>query len=209
MAWVAIDRAVKGVENFGLEGPVERWRALRATIHEDICRRGYDTTRQTFTQYYGSRELDASTLLIPTVGFLEPDDPRVAGTIAAIERELLVDGLVRRYTQTDAEHPVDGLPPGEGAFLACSFWLADAYAMVGRMDDAQALFDRLLAVRNDLGLLAEEYDPVAKRLVGNFPQAFSLVGLVTTAFNLSHHVGPSEQRCELAPSGRADAAPSE
>ncbi len=194
MAWVALDRAVQTIEKLGAEGPLERWRALRDHIHEEICARAYDQKRRTFTQYYGSRELDASTLLLPIVGFLPPDDPRVSTTIEAIEHELLEGGFVRRYTQTKGSSTVDGLPPGEGAFLACSFWLADAYAAVGRWEDAHALFERLLGLRNDVGLLSEEYAPEAQRLVGNYPQAFSHVGLVNTAYNLSQHVGPTKQR---------------
>ena len=178
MAWVALDRAVRGAEQFGLEGPLDRWRALRAEMHASICASGFDPGRNSFLQSYGARELDASLLLIPLVGFLPPEDPRVRGTLAAIERDLLVDGFVRRYDTSDSP---DGLPPGEGAFLACSFWLADNYVLQGRRAEARALFDRLLALRNDVGLLAEEYDPVARRLVGNFPQAFSHLALVDTA----------------------------
>jgi GH15 family glucan-1,4-alpha-glucosidase len=182
MAWVAIDRAVRSAERFGLDGPLDRWRALRATMHASICERGFDRGRNSFTQSYGSRELDASLLLIPLVGFLPPTDPRVRGTLAAIERDLLVDGFVRRYDTADGK---DGLAPGEGAFLACSFWLADNYVLQGRLSEARALFDRLLALRNDVGLLAEEYDPQARRQVGNFPQAFSHIALVNTALKLA------------------------
>jgi GH15 family glucan-1,4-alpha-glucosidase len=184
MAWVAADRAVKAVEDFSLDGPVDRWRALRDEIREDILAKGYDQQRETFTQFYGSEELDAALLMVPMVGFLPATDERVRGTVAAIERELLVDGFVQRYTQ----HPdtdVDGLPPGEGAFLACTFWLADNYALMGRNDEAHEVFERLLALRNDVGLLSEEYDPKAGRLVGNFPQAFSHVPLIDTARTLS------------------------
>ena len=182
MAWVALDRAIRSAERFGLEGPLDRWRALRAEMHASICAHGFDPGRNSFVQSYGARDLDASLLLIPLVGFLPPEDSRVRATLAAIERELLVDGFVRRYDTADSK---DGLPPGEGAFLACSFWLADNYALQGRREEARALFDRLLALRNDVGLLAEEYDPVARRLVGNFPQAFSHVALVNTALGLS------------------------
>ena len=182
MAWVAFDRSIKGVEDFGLEGPVDRWKAACRTIHDDICRNGFDTEKQSFVQYYGGNTLDASLLMMPLVGFLPAKDPRVKGTVAAIERELIVDGLVQRYL---TEHKVDGLPPGEGTFLACSFWLADNYVLLGRHDEARALFERLLALRNDVGLLAEEYDPVARRQLGNFPQAFSHVALVNTAHNLA------------------------
>ncbi len=191
MAWVAFDRAVKAVQRFGLEGPVDRWRALREQVHAEVCREGFDADRGTFTQSYGSQQLDASLLMIPLVGFLAPDDPRVDGTVRAIERELVEDGFVMRYpTQPD----VDGLPPGEGAFLPCSFWLVDCLALTGRRDDALALYDRLLGLRNDVGLLSEEYDPHAKRLVGNFPQAFTHVGLVNSALNLDPGVGPANVR---------------
>jgi GH15 family glucan-1,4-alpha-glucosidase len=185
MAWVAFDRAIRMRERFGLDGPLDRWRHLRTEIHREVCERGFDATRGTFTQFYGSQELDASLLLLPLVGFLPHTDPRVLGTVAAIERELLRDGLVLRYqTGTDTVH-IDGLPPGEGAFLPCTFWLADNYALQGRRPEAIALFERLLSLRNDVGLLAEEYDPAAKRLLGNFPQAFSHVALVNTALILA------------------------
>ncbi|GAA2784111.1 glycoside hydrolase family 15 protein [Nonomuraea dietziae] len=184
MCWVAIDRAIRQVENFGRTGPVERWKALRAQIHAEICDKGYDPVRNTFTQSYGSAELDASLLLIPIVGFLPVDDPRVRGTVSAIENELLSDGFVLRYPVA-ADNDVDGLPGGEGAFLACSFWLVEVMAMQGRKDEACELFDRLLTLRNDVGLLAEEYDPRYGRLVGNFPQAFSHVPLVHAARALS------------------------
>jgi GH15 family glucan-1,4-alpha-glucosidase len=193
MAWVAFDRAVKAVESFGLSGPVDEWRRLRAQIHEDICARGFDAGKNSFVQYYGGEGVDAALLLIPQVGFLPPEDPRVQGTVAGIERELMVDGLVLRYR---TEENVDGLPPGEGAFLACSFWLADVYAMLGRQDDAERLFEHLLSFRNDLGLLAEEYDPRAKHQLGNFPQGFSHIALVNTANNLISRRGPAEQRAE-------------
>jgi GH15 family glucan-1,4-alpha-glucosidase len=193
MCWVAFDRAVKSVEHFGLEGPVERWRAVRDQIHADVCSHGFDARRNTFVQHYGGTALDAALLLLPQTGFLPPDDPRVHGTIEAIERELDRDGFVRRYSTDEVD---DGLEGSEGAFLACSFWLADAYAMTGRSGDAIELFDRLLGVRNDLGLLAEEYDPRARRQLGNFPQGFSHIGLVNTAFNLVHAHGPAEQRAQ-------------
>jgi GH15 family glucan-1,4-alpha-glucosidase len=200
MAWVAVDRLLKGATQFDLDGPVDRWRALRARIHEEVCREAYDPSVGAFMQAYGSKQLDASTLLIPLVGFLPPNDPRVVGTVTAIERRLLVDGFVMRY---DTSHVDDGLPPGEGAFLACSFWLADNYALLGRRADARALFERLLALRNDVGLLAEEYDPHAGRLVGNFPQAFSHIGLVDTALNIaradSPEPSPAEQRADGGP----------
>ncbi|MEU9251883.1 glycoside hydrolase family 15 protein [Streptomyces sp. NPDC048270] len=184
MAWVAADRAVRTLEGDpSIPGDVERWRLMRDEVHRDVCENGYDPERGTFTQYYGSSELDAATLLIPRVGFLPPDDPRVIGTVDAVREELGRSGLVRRYS---TEGPtVDGLPGDEGAFLACSFWLADALHLTGRREEARTLFERLLAVRNDVGLLAEEYDPVSGRQLGNFPQAFSHVGLVNTALTLS------------------------
>jgi GH15 family glucan-1,4-alpha-glucosidase len=203
LAWVALDRAVKGVERFGYEGPVQRWREVREEIHQEVCRRAWDPDRETFTQFYGSRELDASLLLIPLVGFLPPGDPRVRGTVAAIERELCQDGFVLRYPTGPEGQAVDGLPGREGAFLACTFWLADNYALVGRVPDARRLFERLLALRNDVGLLAEEYDPVARRQLGNFPQAFSHVPLINTAMHLSE-AGPDPRclRFEQEPAGR-------
>ncbi|MEV7546455.1 glycoside hydrolase family 15 protein [Streptomyces sp. NPDC089915] len=183
MAWVAADRAVRTLEAAPeMPGDVDRWRTMRDEVHRDVCEHGYDPERGTFTQYYGSRELDAATLLIPRVGFLPPDDPRVIGTVDAVRAELGSSGLVRRYS---TEGPsVDGLPGDEGAFLACSFWLADALHLTGRPKEARALFERLLAVRNDVGLLAEEYDPASGRQLGNFPQAFSHIGLVNTALTL-------------------------
>ncbi|MGH8849936.1 MAG: glycoside hydrolase family 15 protein [Casimicrobiaceae bacterium] len=191
MAWVAVDRAIKAVEQYGLAGPVKRWRVLRAKIHAQVCRKGYDASRNTFVQYYGSREVDASLLLMPIVGFLPPEDPRVRGTLEAIRRDLVVDGLVVRYRNVP---DVDALPPGEGAFLPCSFWLADNLSLAGRHAEAERLFKRLLALRNDVGLLAEEYDPVARRQLGNFPQALTHVALIITARNLSRRGGPSEHR---------------
>ena len=182
MAWVALDRAVKAVEQFGLEGPLDRWRALRSHIHEEVCHYAFDADLGAFTQAYGSKQLDASVLLLPLVGFLPPGDERVRGTVDAIEKRLMVDGLVLRYDTTGTD---DGLPAGEGAFLACSFWLADNMVLLGRTADARRLFERLLALRNDVGLLAEEYDPRLKRQVGNFPQAFSHLALVDTAMNLA------------------------
>ncbi len=193
MAWVAADRAVKAVEEFELDGPVDRWRALRDEIRAEILEKGYDAARKTFTQFYGSDELDAALLMVPLVGFLPADDERVAGTVAAIEKHLLVDGFVQRYTQ-HPETDVDGLPPGEGAFLACTFWLAGNYALRGRTDEARETFARLLALRNDVGLLSEEYDTEAGRLVGNFPQAFSHVPLIDTARTLTTVLAPTEAR---------------
>jgi GH15 family glucan-1,4-alpha-glucosidase len=182
MAWAAFDRGVKSIEQFGLDGPRAHWKRLRRKIADQILDKAYDAERNTFVQSYGSRDLDASLLLMPQLGFLPPDDPRIHGTIAAIERELMRDGFVIRYpTRTET----DGLPPGEGVFLPCSFWLANSLALIGRRPDAIALFERLLAVRNDLGLLSEEYDPLAKRLLGNFPQAFSHTAIINTAANLA------------------------
>jgi GH15 family glucan-1,4-alpha-glucosidase len=178
MAWVAFDRAATTVERFGRPGDADRWRRKCAAIHEQVCERGWDADRNTFTQSYGSRALDAALLLIPRVGFLPGDDPRVIGTVDAVRRELVSDGFVLRYPTHESD---DGLPPGEGAFLPCSFWLADALAMTGRRDEARALYDRLAALANDVGLFAEEYDPDTGRLIGNFPQAFTHVALVTSA----------------------------
>jgi GH15 family glucan-1,4-alpha-glucosidase len=192
MAWLAFDRAVRAVEHFGLVGPVGRWRHVRDTIRAEVLARGWNAERGAFVQYYGGTALDASLLMIPLVGFLPADDPRVRGTVAAIERELVVDGFVRRYGEQSGD--VDGLPPGEGAFLACTFWLADALALAGRSAEARQLFERLLALRNDVGLLAEEYDPGARRLMGNFPQAFSHFALVNTARRLAGALSGSRGR---------------
>jgi GH15 family glucan-1,4-alpha-glucosidase len=191
MCWVAFDRAVKAVEQYHLEGPVERWRAVRSKIHDEVCRRGFDEKKGAFVQSYDSTELDASLLLIPITGFLPAGDPRMAGTVRAIERELLNDGFVHRYRTHES---IDGLPPGEGAFLPCTFWLADNYLLQGRIEEARTLFERLLELCNDVGLLAEEYDPAAKRQLGNFPQAFSHVSLVNTASNLSERLKPAAER---------------
>ncbi|GAA1213786.1 glycoside hydrolase family 15 protein [Streptomyces rhizosphaericus] len=185
MAWVAVDRTVHLIESGAVRGPLERWRILRETIHRDVCEHGFDAERNTFTQSYGSKELDAAALLIPQMGFLPPDDPRIIGTIEAIQRELTTpDGFVLRYATAGDEVGIDGLSGDEGAFLACSFWLADDLAMIGRLDEARELFERLLTLRNDLGLLAEEWDSKSRRQVGNFPQAFSHVGLLDTALTL-------------------------
>jgi GH15 family glucan-1,4-alpha-glucosidase len=181
MAWVAFDRAVKLAEEFRLEGPIARWKALRQEIHDDVCSKAFNAGRGAFTQHYGADALDASVLLMPLVGFLPASDPRMRGTVAAIERELMADGFVMRY---DTRQGKDGLPPGEGAFLACSFWFANNLLLLGRRAEAQRLFERLCGLCNDVGLLAEEYDPHAKRLVGNFPQAFSHISLINTAHNL-------------------------
>ena len=191
MAWVAFDRAIKSAEQFGLEGPLDKWRAIKHQIHAEVCDRGFDRERGCFVQAYDSTQLDASLLLLPSTGFLPVSDPRVTKTIEAIERELLCDGFVMRY---DTGATDDGLPPGEGVFIACSFWLADAYVLLGRIDEARSLFERLLSLRNDVGLLAEEYDTRLRRQVGNFPQAFSHVALVNTAHNLSHVNKPVHQR---------------
>jgi GH15 family glucan-1,4-alpha-glucosidase len=191
MAWVALDRGIRAIEAFGLEGPKDRWCAVRQAIHDDVCLRGFDRELGSFVQAYGSKELDASLLLIPTVGFLPASDPRVRGTVEAVERRLFADGFVRRYDTATCD---DGLPGHEGAFLACSFWLVDSYVLLNRHDDARRLFERLLALRNDVGLLAEEYDTRTRRLVGNYPQAFSHIALVNTAQNLARAEKPALQR---------------
>ncbi len=193
MAWVVFDRAIKGVEKYGLKGDLEAWRKTREEIHTDICTKGFDAERNTFKAAYDGGDLDASLLLLAQTGFVEASDPRFAGTVEAIEKALLQDGFVMRYNTHGTN---DGLKPGEGAFLACSFWLCDAYMSVGRLADAEAMFKRLLAIRNDLGLLAEEYEPREKRHQGNFPQAFSHVGLINTAFNLTRAEKPAEQRAD-------------
>jgi GH15 family glucan-1,4-alpha-glucosidase len=199
MAWVAFDRAIKSAEIYKLPGPLAHWRRVRDEIHSDVCTRGFDPEMNSFVRAYGSKELDASLLLLPAIGFLPPDDPRIVGTVAAIERDLVTDGLVRRYDTAISE---DGLKGGEGMFIACSFWLADAYLMLGRRKDAEALFDKLLALRNDVGLLSEEYAPASQRLVGNFPQAFSHLALVNCASNLAHGEKPAEQRAEVKVNGK-------
>jgi GH15 family glucan-1,4-alpha-glucosidase len=197
MAWVAFDRAVRIAERRGGDGArLARWRAARDAVHADVCAKAWNAERNSFVQYYGADVLDASLLMMATVGFLPPTDQRIVATVEAIQRELVVDGFVQRY-QTDAADEVDGLPPGEGAFLMTTFWLADNLALLGRTDEALSIFERLRGLRNDVGLLAEEYDPQAKRMVGNFPQAFSHVGLVNTAANLSPSVpSPSRARAE-------------
>ena len=184
MAWVALDRAVKAVEDFGREGDVERWRRVRDEIHAEVLERAYDDELGSFVQSYDSKRLDASLLTIPLFGFLPADDPRVRGTLEAVRRELLVDGFVQRYRHDDEAEDIDGLPPGEGAFFLCSFWFVDNLVLLGELDEACEMFDRLLALRNGLGLLSEEYDPKLERLVGNFPQAFSHIGLINTALAL-------------------------
>jgi GH15 family glucan-1,4-alpha-glucosidase len=202
MAWVAFDRAIKSAEMHKLPGDLAHWRKVRDDIHRDVCMRGYDADMGSFVRAYGSKELDASLLLLPAIGFLPPQDLRIQGTISAIERDLLVDGFVRRY---DTEKSADGLAGGEGVFLACSFWLVDAYLMQHRRKDAEALFERLLSLRNDVGLLSEEYAPGSKRLIGNFPQAFSHLALVNSASNLAHHEKPAEQRAEVEVNGEEKA----
>ena len=191
MAWVAVDRSVKDIRAKYGDGPLDRWLALRDEIHRDVCSHGFDVERNAFVQYYGSKSLDASLLMIPLVGFLPAKDPRVVSTVSAIERELMYRGLVLRYP---TETGVDGLPPGEGAFLPCTFWLADNYALAGRYQEARDLFERLLSLRNDVGLLSEEYDPALRRQLGNFPQAFTHVSLVNTAHNLIPRDGPAAHR---------------
>ena len=193
MAWVAFDRAIKSAETFGLEGPLDEWRRLRDEICDEVCERAFDAKRNSFMQAYGSDQLDANLLLLPCVGFLPVSDPRIAGTIAAVEKNLLRGGLVMRYSTELVE---DALPPGEGAFIACSFWLVDVYMLQERFDDAENIFRRLVALSNDLGLLSEEYDPSARRLVGNFPQAFSHLALINSAYNLTRERKPVHQRAQ-------------
>ncbi len=199
MCWVAFDRAAKMADEFGLRGPADHWRSVRDTIHAEVCEKGFNTSRNSFVQYYGGDTLDASLLLIPQVGFLPPDDPRIAGTVKAVEQDLLHDGFVLRYATGEVD---DGVGGTEGAFLACSFWLADVYVLTDQHHAAVELFERLLSLRNGLGLLAEEYDPIRKRLVGNFPQAFSHLGLINTAHNLVGRHQPAEQRA-----GREETTP--
>jgi GH15 family glucan-1,4-alpha-glucosidase len=201
MAWLAFDRVIRSAETYKLPGPLDHWREIRERIHNDVCKHGFDDEVGSFVQSYGSKELDASALLLPAIGFLPPEDPRIIGTVKAIERGLVSNGLVRRYDTAKSD---DGLPAGEGMFLACSFWLVDAYLMLGRRDDAVRLFERLLALRNDLGLLSEEYEPRSGRLVGNFPQAFSHLALVNSASNLSHYKKPAEQRSDAVVTDKPD-----
>ena len=194
MCRVAFDRAVKSLEEEDPDSALcERWREVRREIHEDVCRNGFDRAQNSFVQSYGSHQLDASLLLLPLVGFLPHDDARMTGTVAAIQQRLVADGLVRRYDTVKTD---DGLPPDEGTFLACSFWLVDNLVLQGRRDEAAELFERLLALRNDVGLLAEEYDTGARRQVGNFPQAFSHVALINSALNLTRSAGPTKQRAK-------------
>ncbi|MGN6084444.1 glycoside hydrolase family 15 protein [Trinickia sp.] len=203
MAWVAFDRAIRSAEKFKLPGPIDRWRVQRDRIHADVCDKGWSDERQTFTQVYGGDELDASLLLMPLVGFLPPDDPRIESTVAAIERDLTFEGFIRRYRTHKVD---DGLPPGEGTFLACTFWMVDNLALQGRMDEAHALYERLVGLTNDVGLLSEEYDPQTRRFTGNFPQAFSHVALVHTGLNLMRHE-ESIARATGHPSAQGNDAP--
>ena len=200
MAWVAFDRVIRSAEEFGLDGPVAQWRAIRDAIHAEVCAKGFDSAQNSFVQSYGAKALDASLLLLPIVGFLPPSDPRIRGTLAAIEQNLIRDGFVLRYHTSAA---TDGLPPGEGVFLACSFWLADNYILQERFAEARKLFERLLSLRNDVGLLAEEYDPSARRQLGNFPQAFSHLALINTAHNLVSATGAVHQRSRAGSAAEA------
>jgi GH15 family glucan-1,4-alpha-glucosidase len=191
MAWVAFDRMIKAIDRYGVTGPIDHWRGIRDEIHAQVCQRGFDPKQNSFVQSYDSTELDASLLMMPLVGFLPPSDSRVRGTVAAIQRELMIGDFLLRYRT----HPkVDGLPPGEGVFLPCTFWLADNLVAQGRRDDAEALFKRLASLANHVGLFSEEYDPQARRFLGNFPQAFTHVALVNTAFNLWKPGGPAMHR---------------
>jgi GH15 family glucan-1,4-alpha-glucosidase len=211
MAWVAFDRTIKSAESFGLEGPLDEWREQRDAICKEVLANGYDEKLGTFVQAFGSKQLDANLLLLPCVGFLPVTDPRIERTIAAVEKRLIRNGFVMRYSTEEVE---DALPPGEGAFLACSFWLVDVYTLQERYDEAESLFRRLVDLRNDLGLLSEEYDPADKRLIGNFPQAFSHLALVNSAYNLTRSRTPVHQRAHdehappetIAPPDRAASA---
>jgi len=206
MAWFAVDCGLRLAEQFKLEAPVQRWRAAAAEIHADICTQGYDAQRNTFVQSYAGKEVDAALLLLPMVGFLPPDDPRIRGTVAAIEQDLMFNGLVMRYR---TERSADGFPPGEGAFLACSFWLVDNFVMQGRVADAQALFDRVAALANDVGLIAEQYDVRAGRMVGNFPQAFSHIALINSALNLARSAASAGAALGRTKKGKREPAPVE
>jgi GH15 family glucan-1,4-alpha-glucosidase len=193
MVWVAVDRAIRGAEAFDLPAPLQRWRTLRTHIHETVCRLGFSESRNSFVQYFGGDSLDASLLLLPLVGFLPPEDPRIRSTVEAIGRDLMVDGLIRRY---HTDETADGLKGSEGVFLACSFWYVDNLVLQGKQQDAQEMFHRLLALANDVGLLAEEYDPIGHRQLGNFPQAFSHLALINSALSLDTHQGPVKQRSQ-------------
>jgi GH15 family glucan-1,4-alpha-glucosidase len=194
MCWVAVDRAMRGIEQWGLDGPLEKWKATREAIRSDVLSRGYDASRGTFVQAYGSSQLDAALLLLPSVGFLPGDDPRVVGTVDAVQRELVHGGFVRRYLTQDDEKSVDGLSGEEATFLVCTFWLADALCLAGRFDEAREIYERILSLRNDVGLLSEEYDVSTRRLIGNVPQAYSHIGVVNTANNLAGANGPAHHR---------------
>jgi GH15 family glucan-1,4-alpha-glucosidase len=191
MVWVALDRAIRGAETFNLPAPLERWKTLRTHVHDLVCREGFSEQRNSFVQAFGGDTLDASLLLLPLVGFLPPEDPRVVGTVKAIGDDLMIDGLIRRYHTDETS---DGLSGNEGVFLACSFWYVDNLVQQGREQEARSMFDRLLALKNDVGLLAEEYDPIGRRQLGNFPQAFSHLALINTALNLDTYAGPAAQR---------------
>jgi GH15 family glucan-1,4-alpha-glucosidase len=199
MAWVAFDRAIKTVEEYGLKGDVERWRQIRATIHADVCEKGWSDEVGAFVQYYGSKTMDASILLMPLTGFLPSEDPRIRKTVEAVEKYLMKDGFIQRYV-TDAS---DGLAGTEGAFIACSFWFVDNLILIGREDDARVMFERLVGIATDLGFMAEEYDVTSKRLIGNFPQAFSHIALINSAFNLErlNRGMPAEDRSGNPPEG--------
>lgn len=198
MAWVAFDRAIQSVEKFGLDGPIDKWKKIRQQIHDQVCEKGFDKERGTFTQYYGSKSLDSACLMIPLVGFLPPKDQRIKGTVDAIQRELCKDGFLLRYSVSSAEvQQVDPLPGQEGTFLPCSFWLADVLALIGRKKESETMFKKLLSLTNDLGLISEEYDTINNRLIGNFPQAFTHISLINTAMGLSpHHRGASDSRSQ-------------
>lgn len=191
MAWLAFDRAIRMVEEFGEEGPIDEWTRIRDEIHHQVCEQGYNKELGSFVQFYGSSVLDASLLILPLVGFLPADDPRIVATVRAVEKRLMRGGLVLSYEDGKCS---DNLPPGQGVFLACSFWLVDNYVLLGRLDDARKLFERLLGLCNDVGLLAEEYDVGSGRQVGNFPQAFSHLALINSAYNLANHRGPAKDR---------------
>ncbi len=201
--WAAFDRAIRSAERYGLDAPLDRWRELRQTIHDEVCAKAFHVGKNAFVQSYGSDALDASLLLISVIGFLPPSDPRVRGTVAAIERDLVVDGFVLRYQTAESK---DGLPPGEGVFLACSFWLVENLRLQGRRDEAVALFERLLSIANDVGLLSEEYDPVNKRQLGNFPQAFSHVAMINAALGLTRTGAVGNGTAVEALEARADEA---
>jgi GH15 family glucan-1,4-alpha-glucosidase len=198
LAWVAFDRGIKSAEEMGFDAPLDKWRRLRDRIHRDVCAKGFSRTENSFVESYGSRFLDASVLLLPAVGFLPPDDPRIAGTLAAAEKQLMHNGLVLRHDPRPAS---ERNRPAEGAFLACTLWLADAYVLAGDRRRAKALFDKVVAVANDVGLFAEEYDTKAKRQMGNFPQALTHIALINTAHNLTKAMTPAQQRASRTGGG--------